>query len=260
LLQAVLEAQGTHPLAARIMNWLMECDPSQWRTTQTNFWILYAMNEFARKVEKGGATRAEVVVLGDRIERPFRTLRDDIRVEKDIGPRKEPFDVEVKADQPVYVTTEMSYQLRSAEAKNRGIGITRNVYDEGGRPATTFERGKIYQVEILLQADKEVPYVVIDEPIAAGFEVLRQEIASTRSIEEFNRDQAAAYGRLWLRAEHAADRIVWYSYGLNGKGRITYFIKALYPGEFTWLPVTAQGMYHPQYSGRAASRKVTISG
>ena len=260
LLQTVLEAQGTHALAARIMNWLMECDPSQWRTTQTNFWILYAMNEFARKVEKGGATRAEIVVLGDRIGRPFRTAQDDIRVDKEIGGRKEPFAVEVKADQPVYVTTELAYQLRNAGPKNRGIEVVRNVYEENGRPATTFERGKIYQVEILLDADKEVPYCVIDEPIAAGFEVLRQEIASTRTLEEFNRDQGATYGRLWLRAEYAADRIVWYSYGLNGKARITYFIKALYPGEFTWLPATAQGMYHPQYSGRAASRKVTVSG
>ena len=259
LLQAVLEARGTHPLAARIMNWLMECDPSQWHTTQTNFWILYAMNEFARKVEKGGATRAEVDLLGDKTARPFGTIRDDIRVEKEIGGRKEPFAVEVRADQPVYVTTELAYRLRSAEPKNRGIEIARNVYDESGRTAAAFERGKIYQVEILLKVDKEVPYGVIDEPIAAGFEVLRQDIASTRKLEEFNRDQAAAYGRLWLRAEHAADRIVWYSYGLKGKARITYFIKALYAGDFTWLPATALGMYHPQYSGRTAARKVTVS-
>ena len=52
--------------------------------------------------------------------------------------------------------------------------------------------------------------------------------------------------------------IIYYSYSLRGKIRIIYYIKALYSGEFTWLPTVAQGLYHPQYFGRNSARKIIV--
>ncbi|MCP4156310.1 MAG: hypothetical protein GY757_51835, partial [bacterium] len=40
------------------------------------------------------------------------------------------------------------------------------------------------------------------------------------------------------------------------KKRFVYFIKALYSGTFTWMPTKVQGMYHPQYYGRAMIKKI----
>ena len=260
LLQAVLEAQGTHPLAARIMNWLMECDPSQWRTTQTNFWILYAMNEFARKVEKGGATRAEVVVLGDTnrafVPGPCGTISGWKRKS---ARRKEPFAVEVKADQPVYVTTEMAYQLRSAEAKKPGDR------DRAQRLRRKRQAGDHVRTGKNLSGRNSAS-VRQGDPLRRHRRTDRRRVRSPAAGDRIDPDDRGIQPRpgRGLRPPLAArrtrggpDRLVLLR--ADGKGRITYFIKALYPGEFTWLPVTAQGMYHPQYSGRAASRKVTIS-
>jgi len=52
---------------------------------------------------------------------------------------------------------------------------------------------------------------------------------------------------------------VFYTYGLQGKIRVVYFIKAMYAGVFTWLPAVVQGMYHPQYFGRCPTRTVTVT-
>jgi uncharacterized protein YfaS (alpha-2-macroglobulin family) len=258
LLQAVLEGEGPYALAPRIVNWLLRASPWEWNTTQTNFWILYALNAYARAMEKETASRAEVILLDDRAEKAFSGAGDDLRMEKDISGRTAEFTAGVKADRRVYLTSELRYAVPDAAEKSRGIRVERRVYDEEGREAARFIKGKVYQVEILLDADKEVPYVVIDEPLAAGFEQIRTEFATAREVEEFNTDHEEEYGTAWLREEHSADRVVFYSYWLPSKTRIVYFIKALYEGDFAWLPTTASGMYHPQYFGRAAFRRVKV--
>ena len=133
------------------------------------------------------------------------------------------------------------------------------VYDEKGKETDTFKLGQTFQVELLVKTDKEIPYGVIDEPLAAGFELLRQDIASTRSVQEFNTTNQNKYRTPWARQENAADRLVFYTYSMKGELRFVYFIKAMYSGRFTWLPTIAQGMYHPQYFGRSQMKTVVVS-
>ena len=259
LLQAVLEVEGGHVLADKIINWLLEGEPYCWNTTQTNFWILCAMDEYLAQVEKTTARRAEIVLLGEKTAREFAGSQDTLKVSKKLEGGKEPVQASITADQPVYVTSELTYQLARAGKKSRGIDIRRLVYDENGRTVENLERGKVYQVELLIKTDKEVPYGVIDEPLVAGCELLRQDIGTTRSLKEFNTANQGKYGTPWARQENAADRLVFYTYSMQGRLRIVYFVKAMYSGRFTWMPAIAQGMYHPQYFGRNEMKTVEVS-
>ncbi len=258
LLQAVLEVEHGHVLAERIINWLLEAEPYCWNTTQNNFWILCAMDEYLRQIEKTTARRAEIVLLGEKTAKEFANSRDFLQVQKKLEGKKEPLEVTIQADQPVYVTSELSWKLAKAGKKSRGIDIQRIVYNEKGEKTETFQSGQVYQVELLIRTDKEVPYGVIDEPLAAGFELLREDVATTRSLKEFNTRNNNIYRTPWARQENAADRLVFYTYSMQGPLRIVYFIKAMYSGRFTWMPATAQGMYHPQYFGRTAIQAIEI--
>ncbi len=258
LLQAVLEVERGHVLAERIINWLLEGEPYCWNTTQTNFWILCAMDEYLQQVEKKTASRAEITMLGETFAKEFSGSRDSLQVYKKLSGRKEPLEVAIKADQPVYVTSELTWKLAKAGKKSRGIHIRRNVYNEKGEPVDSFLRGHVYMVELLLTSDKEVPYGIVDEPLAAGFELLRQDIATTRSLKEFNSANQGKYWTPWVRQENVADRLVFYTYSMKGQMRFVYFIKAMYSGRFTWMPTVAQGMYHPQYFGRTAIQTIEV--
>jgi len=258
LLQAVLEVEHGHVLAERIINWLLEGEPYCWNTTQTNFWILSAMDEYLKQVEKTTARRAEIVLLGEKAAKEFANNRDALQFSKKLIDLKKPVEASISADQPVYVTSELTWKLARAGKKSRGIDIQRNIFNEKGEAAETFQRGQVYQVELLIKSDKEVPYGVIDEPLAAGFELLRQDIASTRSLKEFNTTRKNIYRTPWVRQENAADRLVFYTYSMVGQMRLVYFIKAMYSGRFTWMPTVAQGMYHPQYFGRTAIERIEV--
>ncbi|HSQ34949.1 MAG TPA: carboxypeptidase regulatory-like domain-containing protein, partial [Candidatus Binatia bacterium] len=258
LLQAVLEVEHGHVLAERIINWLLEAEPHCWNTTQTNFWILCAMDEYLKQVEKTTARGAEITLLGDKRAKAFVNSQDTLQIQKKIEDKSKPIEVTVKADQPVYVTSELTWKLAKAGKKSRGIDIQRNVYNEKGEAVNDFQRGQVYQVELLIKTDKEIPYGVIDEPLAAGFELMRQDIDSTRSLHEFNSTHSPTYRTPWVRQENAVDRLVFYTYSMQGQLRLVYFIKAMYSGRFTWMPTVAQGMYHPQYFGRNDSLTVDI--
>ena len=43
------------------------------------------------------------------------------------------------------------------------------IYNKKGESAGSFKKGEVYMVELLVESDKEVPYGVIDEPLAAGY-------------------------------------------------------------------------------------------
>lgn len=259
LLQAILEVEHGYVLAEKIINWLLEGEPYCWNTTQTNFWILCAMDEYLAQVEKTTARKAEITLLGEKTAKEFLNSRDTLQASKKLAGRKDVAEVSVTADQPVYVTSELTYQLARAGKKSRGIDVRRVIYDEKGQAVESFKRGQIYQVELLVRTDKEIPYGVIDEPLAAGFELLRQDIGTTRSLQEFNTANQRKYSTPWARQENAADRLVFYTYSMQGSLRIVYFVKAMYSGRFTWLPTVAQGMYHPQYFGRNEMKTVEVN-
>jgi uncharacterized protein YfaS (alpha-2-macroglobulin family) len=236
----------------------MEVKPYKWFATQTNFWILYVACEYARKVEGGETVTAILSLLGKRLEKQFNHPFKPFALEKNLENRQKEFPVKLEGNQLLYLTTEMRYRLLNPQAKSRGITVERRVYDETGAAAEEFHKGKRYQVELLIRTDKEIPYGVIDEPLAASFEILRQDTLTSEQLKPFNRNNEKLYYTPWLRPEHSPDRITYYTYSLNGNIRIYYFIKALYNGSFTWLPTVVRAMYHPQYFGRVASRNVIV--
>ncbi|MCP4154523.1 MAG: hypothetical protein GY757_42765 [bacterium] len=257
--QAILEVEGTLEEAPRIMNWLINVPSYMWQTTQTNFWILAAMKQYSLTVEKNTAKKANITIAEQVEEKIFQSKKETWEVKKTFAKGAEPFRAEVKSDERVYLTTEMEYEVDGRQPESRGIRVRRNVYNKEGKIAEEFIKGEKYQVELLVEFDDELPYGVIDEPIAAGFEILREDFSTTRELEEFHTKNKKKYiTPWWVRKEHAADRVIYYSYSFGEKKRFVYFIKALYSGTFTWMPTKVQGMYHPQYYGRTMIKKIKI--
>jgi uncharacterized protein YfaS (alpha-2-macroglobulin family) len=217
-----------------------------------------AIDLYNKKVEKGATGQVRLTLPEDHRTKKFEGIEDRLLLEKDISHIKEPFDIHVTSPNRIYLTTELNYSLEPTAAKDRGIYVQRMIYNKKGEKVSSLQRGEIYQVEILLDARKEVPYGVIDEPIPAGTEILREDIITTRKTKEYNTQKASSYKRPWIRKEVAHDRMIVYTYRLKGKHRVVYFVKALYTGTFTWLPTEVQGMYHPQYFGRNAVQKIIV--
>lgn len=265
VLQAFLEVEGTHELAPLMVKWLLQTRREDWNTTQTNFRILAALKEYMHTMEKHKATYFTVTKPGEKTKTRHNLERKDKKITWKTGPKTTDGNGTwlIEAPEPVYLTTQWRTELSpdqqgTIRAKYNGILVKRNVYDETGKITTTFKKGKIYQVELLITPSTPVPYGVIDEPLPAGFQLIREDYKTTRRLKEFNTQNRGKYRLPWLRNENEVDRTIYYSYRLTGRIRVVYFIKALYPGEYTWMPTVVSGMYHPHIYGRTGVSKIRV--
>jgi uncharacterized protein YfaS (alpha-2-macroglobulin family) len=255
LLQAILEVEGKYRYADYVMNGLLREKSHSWRTTQNNFWILYALGQYMRLQ---GGKYVEVQINNKKMRKDFTSANDVFRYETSLRKEIKEIDIEIASDKTVYAVTQLIYKTPFPVSRNHGIMVKRNIYDESGKRVEFLKKGKIYQVEILIDAEKMIPYGVIDAPLPAGIELLRQDHATTRTLTPFNRVHEPAYSLPWLQEEHERCKTLYYSYRLNRKTRVVYFIKALYNGTFTWMPVKVEGMYHPRFYGQTAGQRISV--
>jgi uncharacterized protein YfaS (alpha-2-macroglobulin family) len=226
LLQAILEVEGKYRYADHVMNGLLREKSHCWQTTQTNFWILYALGQYMRLQ---GGKYVEVQINNKKLRKDFESANDVFQYEAPLGDEIKEIEIEIVSDKNVYAVTQLIYKTPLPVSRGRGLTVKRNIYDESGKRVENLKKGEIYQVEIL-----------IDAPLPAGVELLRQDYATTRTLTPFNRVYEPAYSLPWLREEHERCKTVFYS------------------GTFTWMPVKVEGMYHPHFYGQTAGQRIKI--
>jgi len=103
--------------------------------------------------------------------------------------------------------------------------------------------GERVLVRLLVRAPRDLRFVMVEDPLPAGFEVL---------------DETAAGPFDWQ--ERRDDRQVFFLSDVRqGAVSLTYVLQAVHPGRFTALPARASAMYLPEVSGRSAGHVFTVT-
>lgn len=129
--------------------------------------------------------------------------------------------------------------------------------DYRGRPRILAERlsptepiavGREMLVTLSIEAEEDLPYLVVEDPLPSGCEV----------IESFF--QSYAYGWTpYVRRERRDNRMVFFIESLpKGKTEIHYLIRAELAGEFSVNPSHLWGMYYPEVEAYSASATMRI--
>ena len=103
--------------------------------------------------------------------------------------------------------------------------------------------GERMLVRVLVTAPRDLQYVLVEDPLPAGFEVL---------------DGTAAGPFDWQ--ERRDDRQVFFLSNVKaGSVALTYVLQAVHLGQFTALPSRAYAMYLPEVHGNGAGQRMTIA-
>ncbi|MGD8625552.1 MAG: Ig-like domain-containing protein [Anaerolineae bacterium] len=147
------------------------------------------------------------------------------------------------------------------QTHERAIAVARDYlpYD-GDEPATTFRRGDLVQVRLTLDVPEESWYVVVDDPLPAGFEALNERLGTTSHVAAPAQDQGfywELYG--YNRREVRDDRVLFFITRLApGPQTFTYLARAATAGEFTAPPVQVYPMYEPQVWSRSEGARCRV--
>ncbi|MBN2491074.1 MAG: outer membrane protein assembly factor BamD [Planctomycetes bacterium] len=97
------------------------------------------------------------------------------------------------------------------------------------------------RVELKLTAREPLAYVVLEDPLPAGFEVVEESAAG--SFDRFERRD---------------DRVVFFFSKVKDAVQVSYVIQAIHPGDYRARPAFAAPMYEPEIWGRSASAPMKV--
>ena len=147
-------------------------------------------------------------------------------------------------------------------AHERSIVVQREYYLYGTRaPATQFGFGDLVEVRLTLDVPEEAWYVVVDDPLPAGFEALNERLGTTSHVAAAYWEEPVYYWEEYgyNRKDVRDERVSFFITHLApGQRTLTYLVRATTTGSFTALPTQVYPMYEPEVWSRSESSQVQI--
>jgi hypothetical protein len=176
----------------------------------------------------------------------------------------------------LYYATHLRYYLPAdhVQALDRGILVARQYspVDEEATYVDTAQAGDVIKVKLTIIAPTDLHYVVVEDPLPAGFEGVDLSLKTTSVVGERpslrnvtaqeENDWYRWYGWGWWWFSHSEMRdekvSLFAQYLPRGTYEYTYLMRAGLPGRFLVMPATAYQMYFPEVFGRSDGGKFIV--
>ncbi len=272
ILQALLESGQSSPVLTGAAKWLVRKRSAPgWSSPQENFFVFYALNEYYRRVEKGSpdfraqVRLAEKLLLEETVNRPTARFQANLPLSAFPAGRDLPFRAEKSGSGILYYSLRMSYApRRPLSPQDEGFAVYKKIESLDGRSLTEVPAGTLAVVTLEVAVPKESLFVVVEDPLPAGFEAVNMNF-QTESVERARvLDDLAEYDDQpwWAGFRHIEmhdNRVLLFADSLAaGIHRHRYLVRALTLGSFQAPGPRVQQMYAPETFGRGAEQSVTI--
>ncbi|MFQ6131352.1 MAG: alpha-2-macroglobulin [Armatimonadota bacterium] len=249
VLRVLLELKPDSANLVPAVRWLMAARAGKsWRSTKDTAAAVLALTNYLERAEElrpeytarafvgdtqiGQAQMSAQSVFADPVafEVPAGGLpagQNQLRIEKD-GPGT------------IYWSARLHYLVPAEQALPlaRGIAVKRTYRVPVEDPIAAGEQpsGAAVQVELRVLAEENMRYVLLEEPIPAGCEVVAGD--------------DRPYGEAWDRREVWDNRVVFFfDYLPKGEHFVEYVLRTEAPGQYNILPSMATLMYFPEVRG-----------
>ncbi len=275
MLDALLAAEGGFPGDEKAVKWLTteKKNTGRWRNTQENAWGLRAFESFFRRYEKEqpdfmalvskqNAAGTAPLMQEKFAGRTLTTVEKSFSFPALFGEGENAKVLFSKAGTGrLYYTMRMGFvpEKRDKPAAE-GLEITREMRPmDGGQ---VFKAGARAIVTIKVKTPQDRTFVVVNDPVPAGFEIVNTEFAVESSEDARTLRKKAQRGGDWggfERAERYDDRMyIFADYLTAGEHKYSYVVQATVPGVFYGPSALAEGMYEPEVFARTAGSTVEI--
>ncbi len=273
VLQTLLETHRENPFAEKMVRWLVEQRTNgRWKSTHENMFAFYALNEYFRNNEASRGPFSYTVSLGTRrvldgtFERP-ETKSVGLGLDSLEPGRPVPLTFAVQGTGRFYYGMKLSFEpeetLPPAEA---GLTVRRRIQTVNGEDMTgkPFRAGEKYVVSIEVATPASRSYVMVEDRLPAGFEVINEEFATTSILDREYLEQKRAGRNVtpWEDFNYVQrydDRVLLSAEVLSaGVHRFSYLVTAITEGTYHQPPLLAEEMYSPEVFGRGEESEVRV--
>ena len=265
IVQALVETQPTNEIIPKAVRWLMDQRRNGiWRSTQENLYVIDALASYFSVYEKEVPKFTAVLSLAGQqlLKEAFEGRTLNVASSStpfiSIPGGSVPLDIVKDGQGRMYYTMRLNYFLKGmSEAKDEGFSVTKTIehLKIGTDSSLSIGIGKIARVTLTVSTKQDRPFVVIDDPIPAGFEIINTSFQTSGSNLE------SEEGRNWVinHKEFKDDRALFFADYMNaGVHTISYLVRVTSFGTYHMPSTKAEQMYEPEVFGQTASEVITI--
>jgi uncharacterized protein YfaS (alpha-2-macroglobulin family) len=233
----------------------------RWNTTVANAWGVLALERFSETFEStpvGGTTTA--ALAAERFEHVWRP-DDDIKIfEKKLAwpSGQETLSVRQEGNGKPWVTLQSIAALPLKEPFSSGYKVVRDVTPVQQQVKGKWSRGDVARVHLEVEAQSDMTWVVVDDPIPAGSTVLGRGLGGDSTLLAQGEKKQ---GTVWPAYEERTFEGLraYYRYVPKGKFVVEYTLRLNNPGVFH-LPAThVEAMYAPEMLGEYPNPDWTVA-
>jgi len=141
-----------------------------------------------------------------------------------------------------------------------GYRITRKVEAIEQKQAGVYTRGDVLRVTLDIDAQAEMTWVVVSDPVPGGATLLGSGLGRDSAIAQGKQEAPRDRGMGWLAYEERSFEAYRAYYEAMPKGRtsISYTVRLNNAGEFNLPPTRVEAMYAPEMFGEIPNGKLVV--
>jgi uncharacterized protein YfaS (alpha-2-macroglobulin family) len=263
------------PWAEKVVKYLLEDrKDGRWRTTQENVYVFWALGSYFKVFEKDIPDfKTRVMIEGKQILDQVYQGRSTATHASTLsfGDLKRDASLPLVFDHSgtgrLYYTIRMTYAPRSGaviKARDEGIKVIKSFFDDQGQAVSNgkFKAGALYKIQLNISSSQDRKFVVVDDPLPAGFEPINVNLATSRSSAAAQ--TGTTRGGWWSygtfnNSEMRDDRVLVFADWLTqGTHTFTYLARATTHGRFEVPATKAEEMYAPEIFGNTGNQTVVV--
>lgn len=290
-IRALLETQGTTPLTSNATQWLLtQRRDFGWGNTRQTAMVVYALSDYLNQTNETNPNYdLSISVNGQNILSKKITNKDvylpeeKIKVDaKYIKQGENIIQINKSGSGKLYASGIANYFSKNTEIASGGAGfkVTREyyilrkqvlksklnstdsiVYNKSAYNGVVKSGDEIF-VKVIITPQRDYDYVMLEEPIAAGCEVIKNtngyNIANENEYS-YSNNNYFSWDKWYDSRDIRDEKIAFFANSVSsGRKEITYLLRAQIPGKFTITPSKVSLMYYPEISGNSNSEKMEI--
>jgi hypothetical protein len=229
----------------------------RWNTTVANAWGSLAVERFGRTFEAapvGGSTTAILGSARSTLEWAGRPDGGSLSFGWPAGPGELRLRHEGPGRPWVTVTSRAAVPLQAP--LNSGYRITRSVTPVAGG-GSSWTRGDVARVRLEVEAQSDMTWVVVDDPIPAGATILGTGLGGDSELLAAGERRE---GMVWPAHEERSFEAFRAYYRMVPKGRfvVEYTVRLNNAGSFQLPPTRVEAVYAPEMFGVLPNAKMVV--
>jgi hypothetical protein len=274
ILQALLEVGSRDPVLSKVVRWIMqEQKIGRWRSTQENVYVVNALSTYFRTFESESPYfKATISLAGKRVlqqlfeGRSLNTISSTERLNSFNGGEQLPVNITKIGPGILYYGIRMNYYpVKDSIPRDEGIALLKTIAPLSGRVKgdNTFDAGSSFKVTLTVIVPQERNFVVVDDPLPAGFEAVNLNFETESSELGRQLGEAQSDDEFWWggfnHVEQKDDRVILFADALSaGVHTYSYLVRATTYGTFSMPATHAEQMYAPDVFGRTTTKTVVV--